>query len=228
MHAQAWLATALAIGVASSVGVACGSDATGSGAGGASGSSGAGASSGTGGSAGAQAGGAAGTGNRSGAGGTGTGGRPGGGASAGASAGGTAPGSGATTNGTGGVPKPGSGGGSSCPPECFVNNLCVTSCGQTPNDYGCCPCPPGTVNARTCSASNTDAGPSKGVSCDQRLILCKRVAPVCPDMQVPSVEGTCYGPCVPIDDCVCQAPEDCPDADVYTCHRSQARCGPYV
>lgn len=228
MHAQAWLATALAIGMASSMGVACGSDATGSGAGGASGSSGAG----TGGSAGAQAGGAAGTGNRSGAGGAGTGGRPGGGASAGASAGGTAPGSGATTNGTGGVPKPGSGGasggGSSCPPECLVNNTCVTSCGQTPTDYGCCPCPPGTVNARTCSASNTDAGPSKGVSCDQRMVLCKRVAPVCPDMQVPSVEGSCYGPCVPIDDCVCQAPEDCPDADVYTCHRSQARCGPYV
>ena len=227
MHAQAWLATALAICVGSSMGIACGSDTTTSGAGGSSGSAGSGAS------AGAEQGngGASGAGNGSGSGATGTGNRPAGGGTSG-----TANGSGATPNGSGGRPPGGSGGrppgsggasggGSSCPPECLVNNTCVTSCGQTPKDYGCCPCPPGTVNARTCGTSNMDAGSSKGVSCSPQMILCRRAPPVCPDGQVPSVEGTCYGPCVPIGDCICQAPGDCPNANDYTC-RPQGRCGP--
>ena len=200
MHVQAWLATAFSFCVAAGVGVACGSDATSGGAGGAAGAD---ASSGTGGH---EDGGAAGAGS------------------------GSTPGSGGVANGTGGRPSPGSGGASggssSCPPECLVNNTCVTSCGQTPKDYGCCPCPPGTVNARTCT--NIDAGSSTSVSCDQRLVLCRVAPPTCPQMQVPSIDGSCYGPCVPIDTCVCQAAEDCPDANEYTCHRSQGRCGPYV
>jgi len=225
MHAQAWLATALAICVGSSMGIACGSDTTSSGAGGSAGSAGAGASAGA---AGHGAGGAAAAGNGSGAGGKANG---SGGTANASGAGGKANGSGGTANASGGRQPGGggaSGGGSSCPPECLVNNTCVTSCGQTPKDYGCCPCPPGTVNARTCGASSTDAGSSKGVSCNPGSILCRRAPPVCPEGQVPSVEGTCYGPCVPIGDCLCQAPEDCPNADEYTCHRSPGRCGPYV
>jgi hypothetical protein len=233
MHAQAWLATALAICVGSSMGIACGSDTTSDGAGGSAGSAGAGASAGA---AGRGDGGAAGADNGSGSGATGTGSGPEGGGTAGAGgkangSGGRANGSGGRANGSGGRATSSggaTGGGSSCPPECLVNNTCVTSCGQTPRDYGCCPCPPGTVNARTCGASNTDAGSSKGVSCDPGAILCRRAPPVCAEGQVPSVDGTCYGPCVPVGDCVCQAPEDCPNGDEYTCHRSPGRCGPYV
>ena len=66
------------------------------------------------------------------------------------------------------------------------------------------------------------------VSCDPRKILCKRVAPECPEMQVPSVEGSCYGPCVPVEQCPCSGPTECPDADHYTCHMSAHHCGPYV
>jgi hypothetical protein len=118
----------------------------------------------------------------------------------------------------------GAGGSASCPMECLLANQCVTACGQTPRNYGCCPCPPGTVNALSCNQP-MDAG---AVSCDPRKILCKRLAPMCPEGQVPSVEGTCYGPCVPAESCVCGSAAECPDPDHVTCHLSQGRCGPYV
>jgi hypothetical protein len=47
-------------------------------------------------------------------------------------------------------------------------------------------------------------------------------------MQVPRVDGTCYGECVPIAECGCVEAEDCPHEESYTCHRSAMRCGPYV
>jgi hypothetical protein len=42
------------------------------------------------------------------------------------------------------------GGGGSCLPGCFAPNRCVTTCGDTPTDYGCCPCPAGTINELSC------------------------------------------------------------------------------
>jgi hypothetical protein len=66
------------------------------------------------------------------------------------------------------------------------------------------------------------------VSCDPAKILCKRVAPECPQGQVPSVSGSCYGPCVPVDSCTCTKESECPDHDHYTCHLSAGHCGPYV
>lgn len=65
-------------------------------------------------------------------------------------------------------------------------------------------------------------------SCDPAKILCKRVAPECPQGQVPSVAGSCYGPCVPVDSCACSKESECPNHDSYTCHLSAGRCGPYV
>ena len=67
-----------------------------------------------------------------------------------------------------------------------------------------------------------------GVSCDPRKILCKRAVPECPQMQVPSVDGSCYGDCVPVEQCPCSGPAECPDSDHYTCHMSAAHCGPYL
>lgn len=66
------------------------------------------------------------------------------------------------------------------------------------------------------------------VSCDPRLILCRRAPPECPQWHVPSVSGSCFGPCVPVEQCACDEPADCPDPDHFTCHRSAAHCGPYV
>ncbi|MBN1653323.1 MAG: hypothetical protein JXA30_06055 [Deltaproteobacteria bacterium] len=64
--------------------------------------------------------------------------------------------------------------------------------------------------------------------CDHRKVLCKMMEPICPFGQVPSVSGSCYGPCVPIETCVCSTSEQCPDSSQYTCHISAGHCGPYV
>ena len=153
------------------------------------------------------------------------------GGASGAAAGGARPEGGASGRGSGGRSSGASGGGASggssaCPPECFVANQCVTTCGQTPTSYGCCPCPAGMVNALTC-APVSDAG-AGAVSCDTRSVLCKRLAPTCAPGEVPSVVGQCYGPCVKIDACACTIADECPNPDEYTCHLSQKRCGPFV
>lgn len=68
----------------------------------------------------------------------------------------------------------------------------------------------------------------KSTSCDPAKILCKRAVPVCPEGQVPSVDGSCYGPCVPVESCACTQETECPMHESYTCHKSAAHCGPYV
>jgi hypothetical protein len=83
------------------------------------------------------------------------------------------------------------------------------------------PCPP----LPQCVADAADGG---SVDCDQRKIMCRVKIPPCPDMQVPSIDGTCYGACVPIESCACDEAAACPDASQYTCHMSAGRCGPYV
>ncbi|WP_437618646.1 hypothetical protein [Sorangium sp. So ce1151] len=76
-------------------------------------------------------------------------------------------------------------------------------------------------------ASGSGGAGDELVDCDPRKITCKRAAPECGSMQAPSVEGTCYGPCVAIERCACDAAEACPMPDQYTCWRKQ-HCGPYV
>ena len=85
------------------------------------------------------------------------------------------------------------------------------------------PCPP----QPTCVTA-ADGGSSSGTDCDLRKILCKRVQPQCPDGQVPSVSGLCYGDCVPVETCSCNEPAGCPDSNHYTCHMSAGHCGPYL
>lgn len=48
---------------------------------------------------------------------------------------------------------------------------------------------------------------------------CPAVPPYCPDGQIPSVhgEGGCYGDCVPIVECACDADDDCPAHLGATC-----------
>jgi hypothetical protein len=65
-------------------------------------------------------------------------------------------------------------------------------------------------------------------SCDRRALRCRRAEPVCPDGQVASIVGTCYGPCVALEQCLCNEAEDCPFPEQFTCHLSAGHCGPYV
>jgi hypothetical protein len=92
---------------------------------------------------------------------------------------------------------------------------------------------PGAGN--TGSAATADAGGAggsgssgSGAVCVPNEAFCRVAAPKCPEMLVPAVEGSCWGECVPIGDCVCSGPEDCPDANQYTCHNFRSRCGPYL
>jgi hypothetical protein len=66
------------------------------------------------------------------------------------------------------------------------------------------------------------------VSCDPRAIRCRRLPPECPFGQVPAIEGTCYGDCVPVEQCACREAAACPQPEEYTCHLSAGHCGPYV
>ncbi|MCC7539985.1 MAG: hypothetical protein IT379_27445 [Deltaproteobacteria bacterium] len=59
------------------------------------------------------------------------------------------------------------------------------------------------------------------VSCDRIEVFCRRVEPTCPAGQAPSVLGTCWGPCVPIEQCRC-TPGEIRD----TCPRGAMGCGP--
>jgi hypothetical protein len=146
-----------------------------------------------------------------------TGGR--GGATGGGRGGSSQAGAGGATGGAGGATQTGDGGAAACNLSCgptehceLVQVMCIRA-----------PCPP----QPTCVGA-ADAAAPPPVDCDARKILCKRVAPQCPDGQVPSVSGACYGDCVPIESCPCAAPAECPDSAHYTCHMSAGHCGPYV
>lgn len=84
-----------------------------------------------------------------------------------------------------------------------------------------------TTDAAPIDASARDAS-TTAVSCDRRNLLCRVADPVCPTDQVPEIISNCFGPCVPIDQCVCSSPADCPHAEMYTCHNYRQRCGPYL
>jgi len=83
------------------------------------------------------------------------------------------------------------------------------------------PCPPQpTCVDRQSSDADRD--------CDPTQILCRRAVPVCPEGQVPSRMGACYGECVAPERCACSGPEQCPNPDKYTCHMHVRHCGPYL
>ncbi len=76
--------------------------------------------------------------------------------------------------------------------------------------------------------AGVDSGAAERVNCRPDEVFCDIPPPVCEDGQVPSVEGGCYGPCVPIGDCPCASASDCPEPGRYTCHGFSMRCGPFV
>ena len=66
------------------------------------------------------------------------------------------------------------------------------------------------------------------VNCDARDVLCRALPPECPEGEVPAVEGSCWNGCVSIANCECSDADDCPMREIYTCHNSAGRCGPYL
>jgi hypothetical protein len=77
------------------------------------------------------------------------------------------------------------------------------------------------------AGADTGVGGGGLVDCNPANISCRRAPPVCEFGEAPSVDGICYGPCVPIETCACSAPGECPNPNEYTCWM-QEHCGPYV
>jgi hypothetical protein len=50
----------------------------------------------------------------------------------------------------------------------------------------------------------------------------------CPEGEVREIVDACYGECVAIDRCECDAPDDCPHQEQFVCHNFRMRCGPYL
>jgi hypothetical protein len=63
-----------------------------------------------------------------------------------------------------------------------------------------------------------------GSNCDEHDVRCTQPPPDCGPDKVPSVVGTCYGPCVDITECRCVFSFECPKRDLYSC-RADLRCG---
>jgi hypothetical protein len=65
------------------------------------------------------------------------------------------------------------------------------------------------------------------VDCNPAHALCRSLPPDCGAMEVPRINGTCWGDCVDIAKCACSAATECPNNNEYTCWRKQ-HCGPYL
>jgi hypothetical protein len=65
----------------------------------------------------------------------------------------------------------------------------------------------------------------QGTNCDQRDVACRMLPPPCFG-QVPRVVGTCWdGTCVPLEQCLCTVPEECPDPYNHPCLMNVHHCG---
>lgn len=87
------------------------------------------------------------------------------------------------------------------------------------------------ARAKVSVATDGECGstPAPGtVTCDPRKVLCRIATPECPDGQVPSVVGSCYGPCVGVETCQCDVADECPEHESYTCLLSRHHCTPYL
>jgi len=189
-------------GPSSGNGGVSGSGGTGS-ASGASGSSGGSAAGGTSGSSGGSAGrgGSTGANGTSGSGSAGTsaaGGTSGSGGSGGASGSGGSGG----TSGSGGS----SGSGCQAPEQCRLFSDCCSCVALGPGEPGPMPCPADCVQDR-CSALGVSAAVCSAGQCSAGFncvgtVTCPALPPACQPGQVPSISGSCWGPCVPATQCV--------------------------
>jgi hypothetical protein len=132
-------------------------------------------------------------------------------------------GAGAAKAGTGGV-EADAGGADAGPAVCNLNCAQGQHCELVAVTCVRAPCP-----AQPMCVADPSSGAGDGlVDCDPSKILCKRASPKCAGGDVPSVSGSCYGDCVPVETCRCAKPSACPLPDEYTCHMSAGHCGPFV
>lgn len=88
--------------------------------------------------------------------------------------------------------------------------------------------PGASAGAAACAADGGGCDLSVRYDCDPRKLRCRRAAPHCAEGQVPSVAGSCFGECVPIEACRCTGPQECPLHEQYTCLLSARHCTPYL
>jgi hypothetical protein len=210
--------------VLASLCVACADDAAGTGTAGAAGSAGPGSSGSGAGPAGSGATGQAGRAGSTSSSGAGDGGGSAGSGEPGSGRAGTsgAAGTASSESGASGGDAGAGGSGERCELECPPNSRCElvqVACIRAP-------CPPMPTCVEVSTGAEAGAGGGEGIRCTGAL--CRRAPPTCPTFQVPSVVGTCFGDCVPIESCPCSGPDDCPDRNQYTCHMSEQHCTPHL
>ena len=95
----------------------------------------------------------------------------------------------------------------------------------------------GTTYGNACSAAQAGMSidhegeceaPEGGYDCSLEGVACLVAIPECQEGEVLSADGACFGPCVPIEECKCGGPDDCPFPEKYTCWMSAGHCGPYT
>jgi hypothetical protein len=90
----------------------------------------------------------------------------------------------------------------------------------------------GSATGGTASGGSAAGGSATGgagpVDCDPHKILCRIVTPECPQGEVPSVNGSCYGECVKIDRCSCTTADECPQPEQFTCLKGPMHCSYYL
>ncbi len=93
--------------------------------------------------------------------------------------------------------------------------------GSTFTDSGSCPTRPYSHKG----ACANDQGP---FDCNPAHITCMPILPPepCEDGKVFSVQGDCHGACVPLSECACQSPSDCPGDNA--CYNNTNTCGPWL
>jgi len=110
-------------------------------------------------------------------------------------------------------------------PSCGVDDQCKDQpCGTPCEGPYASPLPTACDGHGECVVQPT----CESYDCDQTKIICDIPIVPCDEGQIHSVNGACYGECVPVTSCKCDPadPSDCPEG--YVCWANTGHCGPYV
>ena len=94
----------------------------------------------------------------------------------------------------------------------------------------CCACGAPQPATEAPAASAPPVQPTSGApSCDASAVICDALPPTCSgESEVPSVIGSCWGPCVRVIGCACDEATSCPYVLGHseTCYHGH--CGPWL